>query len=195
MSLFGSKRREEGSEPTEPAAPGEATPPARAEVPPPAPAPPAPSPEAKASGPAAEKTPMRGEGQMANIGKSISIKGDLTGEEDVLVEGTVEGKIDLPQNELTIGANGKVQADVHAKTVMVIGRVAGNVSAGEKVEIQTSGVVEGDVRAPRLIVQEGAVVNGSISMEGKPGAPRPEQPKPTASPPKPDPTRPAPPPA
>ncbi|MDX1383983.1 MAG: polymer-forming cytoskeletal protein, partial [Thermoanaerobaculia bacterium] len=78
------------------------------------------------------KTPVKGEDSMANIGKSISIKGDLTGEEDVMVEGKVEGKVDLPQNELTIGANGNVTADVHAKTVMVIGRVAGNVSGAER---------------------------------------------------------------
>jgi cytoskeletal protein CcmA (bactofilin family) len=109
---------------------------------------------------------------MANIGKSISIKGDLTGEEDVLVEGRVEGKINLPNNELTIGANGKVDADVHAKTVLVIGRVAGNVSASERVEIQASGIVEGDVRGPRLVVQEGAQLNGSIQMTEKPGAPK-----------------------
>lgn len=115
---------------------------------------------------------------MANVGKSIVIKGDLTGEEDLVVEGKVEGKIDLPQNELTIGANGNVKAELHAKTVLVIGRVAGNVSASEKVEVQATGVVDGDVQAPRLIIQEGAVVNGSISMEGK-GAKReaPEPPK------------------
>jgi cytoskeletal protein CcmA (bactofilin family) len=108
---------------------------------------------------------------MANIGKSISIKGDLTGEEDVLVEGKVEGKVNLPNNELTIGANGRVDADVHAKTVLVIGRVSGNVSGSERVEIQASGIVEGDVRAPRLVVQEGAQLNGSIQMTtDKPGA-------------------------
>lgn len=135
---------------------------------------------------------------MANIGKSISIKGDLTGSEDVVVEGKVEGKIELPQNELTIGADGNVHADVHAKNVMVIGRVAGNVSASERVEIQTSGIVEGDVRAPKLVVQEGAVVNGSIQMEGgKPGENKPGiQAKPAApSPGTPPERRPSPPPA
>jgi cytoskeletal protein CcmA (bactofilin family) len=187
VSIFGNKNRD-GEPDEESPAPGlEAS--ERAPAPPPA------RPNPKASNLTAEKTPMRGEGQMANIGKSISIKGDLTGEEDVLVEGKVEGKIDLPENELTIGANGNVHADVHAKTVMVIGRVAGNVSGGERVEIQTSGIVEGDVRAPRLIVQEGAVVNGSISMETKAGSPRPEQPKTAASPPKHEPNRPVPPPA
>jgi len=110
---------------------------------------------------------------MANIGKSISIKGDLTGEEDLVVEGKVEGKIDLPQNELTIGANGNAQAELHAKTILVVGRVTGNISASERVEIQSSGVVEGDVRAPRLVVQEGARVNGSIHMGEKAGEQQP----------------------
>ena len=110
---------------------------------------------------------MRGDNEMANIGKSISIKGDLTGQEDLVVEGKVEGKIDLPQNELTIGAAGNVHADVHAKTVLVVGRVAGNVSGSERVEIRATGIVEGDVRAPRLVVEEGARLNGSIHMEEK----------------------------
>jgi len=105
---------------------------------------------------------------VANIGKSISIKGDLTGNEDLVVEGKVEGKIDLPSNQLTIGANGTARAEVKAKSVVIVGRVSGNVSATERIEIQATGIVEGDVSAPRLIVAEGAVVNGSVSM-GKSG--------------------------
>ncbi len=102
---------------------------------------------------------------MANIGKSISIKGDLTGNEDLVIEGRVEGgRIELPGNELTIGANGFVTAEIHAKSVVVIGKVGASVSATEKVEIQSSGSVQGDVRAPRLIVQEGAELNGSVEM-------------------------------
>jgi cytoskeletal protein CcmA (bactofilin family) len=104
---------------------------------------------------------------MANIGKSIVIKGDLSGNEDLVIEGKVEGKVDLPNNRLTIGAGGQVQAQVHAKTVVVIGRVAGNVSAGERLEIQATGIVEGDVEAPRLVVAEGAVLNGSVKMSAK----------------------------
>ncbi len=107
---------------------------------------------------------------MANIGKSISIKGDLTGNEDLVIEGTVEGKVDLPNNELTIGAEGKVRADVHAKSVIVVGTVSGNVSAVERVEIQATGLVEGDVRGPRLVIQEGARLNGSVDMGDQPAA-------------------------
>jgi cytoskeletal protein CcmA (bactofilin family) len=105
-----------------------------------------------------------GEEGMANIGKSITIKGDLTGNEDIVVEGTVEGKVDLPNNQLTVGANGTAKAEITAKTIVVIGKVAGNVHGTERVEIQATGVVEGDVSAPRLVVAEGAVLNGSIHM-------------------------------
>lgn len=112
--------------------------------------------------------PMRGD-EMANIGKSISIKGDLSGNEDLVIEGKVEGKVDLPNNQLTIGANGQVKAEINAKGVIVIGRVSGNVHGTERIEIQATGVVEGDVAAPRLLVAEGAVVNGSITMSRKEG--------------------------
>jgi len=107
---------------------------------------------------------------MANIGKSISIKGDLTGNEDLVIEGKVEGKVELPNNQLTVGANGVVKAEVSAKSVVVIGRVAGNVKGSERIEIQATGIVEGDVAAPRLVVAEGAVVNGSIQMTKQAGA-------------------------
>jgi cytoskeletal protein CcmA (bactofilin family) len=106
----------------------------------------------------------RGGKDVANIGKSISIKGDLTGNEDIVIEGKVEGKVELPNNQLTIGANGQVKAEINAKSVIVVGRVAGNVRGTDRVEIQATGVVEGDVSAPRLVVAEGAVVNGSIQM-------------------------------
>jgi cytoskeletal protein CcmA (bactofilin family) len=104
---------------------------------------------------------------MANIGKSITISGDLTGEEDLVIEGKVEGKVTLPNSQLTIGANGSIKAEVQAKSVVVVGRVAGNVRGTERVEIQATGIVEGDVIAPRLVVAEGAVVNGSIQMTSK----------------------------
>jgi cytoskeletal protein CcmA (bactofilin family) len=126
----------------------------------------------------------RGGSDVANIGKSISIKGDLTGNEDIVIEGKVEGKVELPNNQLTIGANGQVKAEINAKGVIVVGRVSGNVRGTERVEIQATGVVEGDVSAPRLVIAEGAVVNGSIRMSkeagmGKEGA--------AAAPPKPAP--------
>jgi cytoskeletal protein CcmA (bactofilin family) len=107
---------------------------------------------------------------MANIGKSISIKGDLSGNEDLVIEGKVEGKVELPNNQLTIGANGLAKAEINAKSVVVIGKVAGNVRGTERIEIQATGIVDGDVAAPRLVVAEGAVLNGSIQMTSKTGA-------------------------
>jgi cytoskeletal protein CcmA (bactofilin family) len=104
---------------------------------------------------------------VANIGKSITIKGDLSGNEDLVIEGKVEGKVELPNNQLTIGANGTVKAEVQAKSVIVVGKVAGNVRGTERIEIQATGVVDGDVSAPRLVVSEGAVLNGSIQMTQK----------------------------
>jgi cytoskeletal protein CcmA (bactofilin family) len=88
----------------------------------------------------------------------------------MVIEGKVEGKVELPNNQLTIGANGTVRAEVDAKAVIVIGRVTGNVKGTERVEIQATGVVEGDVHAPRLVVAEGAVLNGAIHMTKKEGA-------------------------
>lgn len=104
---------------------------------------------------------------MANIGKSITIKGDLTGNEDIQIDGTVEGRIDLPNNQLTIGADGEVKAEITAKAVTVVGHVTGNLTATDKIEVESSGVVDGDVRAPRLIIQEGAVLNGAVEMGHK----------------------------
>ncbi len=104
---------------------------------------------------------------MANIGKSISIRGDLTGNEDMVIEGQVEGKVDLPNNQLTVGANGKLKAEIHAKTVVIVGHVDGNVFGLERVEIQATGRVDGDVTAPKLIVAEGAQLNGAIKMTQK----------------------------
>ena len=106
----------------------------------------------------------RGGGDLANIGKSITIKGDLTGNEDLVIDGNIEGRIDLPNNQLTIGPEGQIKADIHAKSAVVVGHVTGNVSATERIEVQASGIVDGDVRAPRLVVQEGAVLNGAIEM-------------------------------
>jgi cytoskeletal protein CcmA (bactofilin family) len=101
---------------------------------------------------------------MANIGKSITIKGDLSGNEDLQIDGSVEGRIDLPNNQLTIGAEGRVKAEVHAKSVVVIGHVTGNVSATDRIQVEANGIVDGDVKAPRLLIQEGAMLNGSVEM-------------------------------
>jgi len=137
-------------------------------------------PEAAKAGPPGEQRSMETRapervagGNVANIGKSIVIKGDLSGEEDLVIDGKVEGKIQLPNNRLTVGQGGQVQAEVHAKSVVVVGRVAGNVNASERLEIHDKGIVEGDVKTPRLVVQDGAVLNGSVEMTSRPATQQP----------------------
>jgi cytoskeletal protein CcmA (bactofilin family) len=127
---------------------------------------PAPAPAPRSSGALRQQTD-REECNMANIGKSISIRGDLTGNEDMVIEGQVEGKVDLPNNQLTVGANGKVKAEIHAKSIVVVGQVDGNIFGLERIEIQATGRVEGDVTAPKLVVAEGAQLNGAIQMTQK----------------------------
>jgi cytoskeletal protein CcmA (bactofilin family) len=103
---------------------------------------------------------------MATIGQSIILKGELTGDEDLEIEGQVEGNVNLTNHQVTIGANGRLKAEINAKSIVVIGKVQGNLTATERIEIQATGHVQGDVHAPRLNVQEGAVLNGSIDMSG-----------------------------
>jgi cytoskeletal protein CcmA (bactofilin family) len=108
--------------------------------------------------------------KIVNIGQSVQIKGELTGNEDLTIEGMVDGKILVKDHNLTIGTNGKITAEVHAKTVVVVGQVMGNITADDKVEIAPSGSVEGDIRAPRVAIADGARFKGSIDMERKAGA-------------------------
>ena len=100
-----------------------------------------------------------------NIGKSVVIKGELNGSEDLTIEGNVEGKIELRDHVLTIGPNGKIRAAVFAKAVVVLGEVVGNVTASEKVDIRDNGSVDGDITSPRVAIAEGAHFRGSVDMQ------------------------------
>jgi cytoskeletal protein CcmA (bactofilin family) len=111
------------------------------------------------------------ERDMVNIGKSVVIKGELNGSEDLTIEGQVEGKIELKDHVLTIGPNGKIKAQVFAKAVIVLGEVNGNVTASEKVDIRDGGSVDGDIVAPRVAIAEGAHFRGSVDMQRKGGQP------------------------
>jgi cytoskeletal protein CcmA (bactofilin family) len=111
------------------------------------------------------------------IGNQIKINGELSGDEDVTVEGRVEGQINLKRT-LTIGPSGNVTATVHAKSIVIAGRVVGDVSADEKVELVASGSLEGNIRAPKIVISEGAHFKGSVDMTGKPTAPAPASPPP-----------------
>jgi cytoskeletal protein CcmA (bactofilin family) len=100
-----------------------------------------------------------------NIGKSVVIKGELSGSEDLTIEGHCEGRIELRENVLTIGPNGKIRAEVFAKAVIVLGEVTGNVTASEKVDIRDNGSVDGDIVSPRVAIAEGAHFRGSVDMQ------------------------------
>ncbi len=100
----------------------------------------------------------------AVIGKSIVIKGELSGNEDLTVEGTVEGTITLTKNNLLVGADGRVKADVHAQVVTVTGKLEGDISANERVEITENGSVTGNIKTPRLVIADGAFFQGSVEM-------------------------------
>jgi cytoskeletal protein CcmA (bactofilin family) len=108
---------------------------------------------------------------VVNIGKSVVIKGELNGSEDLTIEGQVEGKIELKDHVLTIGPNGKIKAQVFAKALIVLGEVHGNVNATEKVEIRDGGSVDGDIVSPRVAIAEGAHFRGSVDMQRKAGQP------------------------
>jgi len=103
---------------------------------------------------------------IVNIGQSICIRGELTGDEDLTIEGRVEGKIDLKEHNLTIGPKGRIQAEVRAKTVVVRGEVNGNVQAQERVELAETGRVIGDIVSPRIVIADGARFKGSVDMSG-----------------------------
>ena len=145
-------------------------------------APPAPTPAAAPSAPAGA-APVVSEPRtqlgrdMVNIGKSVVIKGELSGSEDLTIEGQVDGRIDLKGNVLTIGPNGKIKAEIFAKAVVVLGEVTGNVNASEKVDIRDNGSVDGDIASPRVAIAEGAHFRGSVDMQragAKAAAPQPK---------------------
>ncbi len=141
----------------------------------PAAQPPQPAPAGPASRP---ESSQRLERDIVNIGKSVVIKGELNGSEDLTIEGQVEGTIQLRDNVLTIGPNGKIKAQIFAKSVIILGEVTGNVTASEKVDIRDNGSVDGDIISPRVAIAEGAHFRGSVDMQRK-GAPA--QPKAAAA--------------
>lgn len=107
----------------------------------------------------------------ALIGKSVVVKGELEGSEDLTIEGQVEGKIELRDHTLTIGPGGRIKAQVFAKAVVVCGELIGNINASESVEIRESGSVDGDIVSPRVAIADGAHFRGSIDMQRKGPAP------------------------
>ena len=102
-------------------------------------------------------------GLCATLGSQMLIEGEIIGNEDLRIEGRVDGKIDLPENVLIIGAMAHIKAHVFAKAVIIFGDVTGNITATEKVEIH--GSVKGDITAPRMVMSDGAHIRGCIDMQ------------------------------
>ena len=100
----------------------------------------------------------------AVIGRSVQIKGEVSGEEDILVEGSVEGRIVLQNHHLTIGPSGRLQAEVDAKVITIEGEVAGDVMAAEKVILTKQGSLTGDIKATRLSVEDGPFLKGTVEL-------------------------------
>lgn len=101
------------------------------------------------------------------ISKSVFIKGDVISNEDLTIDGRLEGTIALGDHSLTIGVDAAIQADLEARTIIISGSVIGNVTATERIEIQETGSVNGDITSPRLAVREGAVLRGCIDTGAK----------------------------
>ncbi len=111
--------------------------------------------------------PAPASGRAATIGPSIRIRGDLAGDEDLVVRGEVEGTISLPANVLTVGEEGQISATVTALHLDSAGRVDGDLNGQEQVVLRRSGVVRGNIVAPRVTIEDGCHFKGSIDMEAK----------------------------
>jgi cytoskeletal protein CcmA (bactofilin family) len=106
--------------------------------------------------------------EQATIGKSLVIKGEVTGSESLYIDGRVEGAINLPGNRVTVGRNGQVQANMNAREVVVLGKVKGNITASDRVDIRNEGSLTGDVVCQRISIEDGAYFKGGIDIR-KPG--------------------------
>ena len=107
-------------------------------------------------------------GEQATIGKSLVVKGELSGSESLYVDGKVEGAINLPGNRVTVGRNGQVAANIMAREIVVLGKVRGNCQASDRVDIRSEGSLTGDVVAARISIEDGAFFKGGIDIR-KPG--------------------------
>jgi len=121
--------------------------------------------------------------EQATIGRSLVIKGDVSGAESLYIDGRIEGTINIPENRVTIGRNGVVAADVNAREVVIMGKVTGNIICSDRLDIRSEGSVTGDVVTQRISVEDGAHLRGSVQVQAaeqkKPAQP---QAKPTEAP-------------
>ena len=107
-------------------------------------------------------------GEQATIGKSLMIKGEVTGSESLYIDGRIEGTINLPGNRVTVGRNGQVAANISAREIVVLGKVRGNCQASDRIDIRSEGSLTGDVIAARISIEDGAFFKGGIDIR-KPG--------------------------
>ena len=103
--------------------------------------------------------------EQATIGRSLVIKGEVSGVESLYIDGRIEGKVSLPDNRVTIGRNGSVQANITAREVVVMGKVNGNIDCSDRVDIRSEGSVTGDVSTMRISVEDGAMLKGGIQVK------------------------------
>jgi len=125
------------------------------------------------SSPSFTKSPIEQLKERALVGPSIIVKGELTGEEDLMIQGRVEGRIDLKNNNVTVGRTGKVKADIYGKIISIEGEVEGDLYGGDKIIVRESGLVRGNMTAPRVNLEDGAKFKGSIDMDSKGGGKEP----------------------
>lgn len=119
----------------------------------------------KEAPPAADRSEARRDVEGAIIGHSIRIQGEVTGDEDLVIQGHVDGSVELDQHSVTVGPDGEVKADIRARVITVEGRVDGDLSADEQVVVRGSAHVEGDISAPRVVLEDGAHFRGGVDME------------------------------
>jgi cytoskeletal protein CcmA (bactofilin family) len=113
---------------------------------------------------AAPRNALLNNQEQATIGKSLVIKGEVSGSESLYIDGRVEGTINLPGNRVTVGRNGQVQANVNAREVVVLGKVKGNLTASDRVDIRNEGSLTGDVVCQRISIEDGAYFKGGIDI-------------------------------
>ena len=106
-----------------------------------------------------------GTGELATIGKSVVIRGELKGSEDLYIDGKVEGSIDLRNHSLTVGPSGNVKAGISAKTIVIQGTVDGSLTASDRLDLRKSAVVTGDVTTQRIAIEEGAYLKGKVDIQ------------------------------
>lgn len=116
------------------------------------------------------EAPPRSQGRSSEktvLSPSVIIRGDVSGDEDLVIEGRVEGKVQLPQNSVTIGPKGRISAEIHAHVILIDGEVEGDLVADEQIVLRKSSRVRGDLTAPRVTIEDGARFKGAIDMEPK----------------------------